>query len=243
MKPKIVTLDTLNKVDPSHDCFIIKESLPRKICTEIVAFLKEFSIKNAENERFRGENWHYIVRSHNNFFDSFLFNELSTLNFPLLTLAYKNLFDLYRNLGESTDLNNFEREITISDFKTDFRVINPLVFWYFNEKSQFGFHKHDMRNQKFQLLTNLTQPKHDYIGGQTWVYMGEGKPDLTDAHFEEKCVIFGDEFDIGDTFSFPYDKWHKVDRCFDAAYTNGNRVSLLMPLGFRNSEDYKNEVL
>jgi len=243
MKPKIVTLETINQVDPSCECFIIKNTLSKEICSALVEYLEKFANENAENLKFSGENWHYLVRSNNNFFNSFLFNDLSKLNFSLLTSAYKNLFNLYNKLGESTFHNDFQKEIKISDFVTNYRTINPLVFYYFNQKSQFGFHKHDIRNQKFQLLTNLTQPKYDYLGGETWVYMAQGKPDLNDIFLEEKCVVFGEEFEIGDTFSFPYDKWHKVERCFDASYKDGKRVSLLMPLGARNNKEYKNEVL
>ncbi len=201
------------------------------------------TIEIAENTRFRGENWHYYIREHGNFFDSFLFNGLAKLDYEPLTLAYKNLFNIYNLLGESTELNDFEKEISITDFNTNFRTINPLAFWYVNGQSKFSFHKHDIRNQKFQLLTNLTQPDIDYIGGETWVYMGNGKPNLYDKNLRDQCVIFGNEFEIGDTFSFPYDKWHKVNMSFDATCIGGARVSLLMPLGIRNSKEYKNEFL
>jgi hypothetical protein len=243
MKPRIITSESLSDVDPSKECFVLKNSLDKNLCLEIVEFLKEFSKKHDENIRHNGENWHYFVRSNNNYFDSFLFNELCSLKFEPLIFAYKNLYNLYNLLGESTEINDFEKEIKISNFKTDFRIINPLVFCYFNEKSQFGFHKHDIRNQKFQLLTNLTQPNHDYLGGDTWVYMVDGKPDPNDVYLKEKCVIFDNEFELGDTFCFPYDKWHKVDQCFDASYKGGARFSLLMPLGVRNNEEYSNEII
>ena len=242
MRPKIVTIETLQQVDPTKECFVIKKTLDEEICIKLVDYLRNFAKENKKNKKTKGENWHYSVNSNGNFFETFLFNDLAKLDFSLLTLAYKNLFDIYNILGEHTVINDFNKEITISDFFGDFRIINPLVFWYFNEKSDFGFHKHDIRNQKFQLLTNLTQPKYDYDSGETWVYMGDGKPNLYDKSLKEKCVIFGDEFEIGDTFSFPYDRWHKVVKCVDSAYKNGNRVSLLMPLGPRNN-NYKNEIL
>jgi len=243
MKPKIITLDKLDTVDPASECFIVKNTLSKEECKSIVDFLHVFMMQNDENVRYRGENWHYFVRSNNNYFDSFLFNDLSSLGSSLLTSAYFNLFKLYNTLGESTFYNDFGREITISDFTTTFKVINPLVFWYLNSRSKFGFHKHDVRSQKFQLLTNLTQPGYDYLGGETWVYMSKGKPDLSDCNLKDKCVVFDEDFEIGDTFSFPYDRWHKVESSFDASYTGGKRISLLMPLGARNNTNYKNEYL
>lgn len=201
-----------------------------------------FNIKCRECE-IQGENWHYIVKSNENYFDSFLFNDLEKLDFPALTSTYRKLFYYYQKLGEKTFYNDFEKEIGINDFKTDFKTINPLVFWYYNQKSVFNFHKHDIKNQRFQLLTNLTQPGYDYSAGETLVYMGEGKPDLKDDSLREKCIIFGDEFEIGDVFSFPYDRWHMVNKSFDCKYENGARVSLLMPLGMRNDQNSKNELL
>ena len=93
------------------------------------------------------------------------------------------------------------------------------------------------------MLTNLAQPKHDYIGGEIWVYMGDSEPNLNDDFLEEKCVVLGDKFEIGDNFAFPYDKWHKVHENFNATYQNGRRISLLIPLACRNNEENKNKVL
>jgi hypothetical protein len=167
MRPKIVTTQTLHLIDPAVDCFIIKNTLTKKMCCELVAYLKCFAYLNRDHSRVKGENWHYMLNVKDITFDYFTFNELEKLDFPLLTDAYQNLFNLYNILGEKTFYNDFKKEIKISDFATDFRTICPLVFWYFNGLSKFDFHKHDIRNQKFQLLTNLTQPNYDYIGGET----------------------------------------------------------------------------
>jgi len=163
--------------------------------------------------------------------------------------AYKKLFDIYNQLGEETDSNNFDIDCKNSEFITEYKIINPLVFWYYNNKSKFGFHKHDLRNQKFQLLLNLTQPGIDYIEGETLIYMGEGRPDLNSQNITEECCIFGSEFEAGDIFSFPYGLWHRVNMpksiVSKANSTEGcdARVSLLMPLARRNAVGYSNEVI
>jgi hypothetical protein len=243
LKPTIISQSELNRVDPTKECFIIKNVMPVSDCYEIVEYLTLFSKEHEENKKVHGENWHYYVRTNGNFFDSFLFNELSRIESKTLIKAYKKLFDFYNLFGEKTELNNFEEETKISDFYTQYRIINPLVFYYFVQKSQFGFHKHDSRNQKFQLLMNLTQPGVDYIGGETWVYMGADKPNIKNPHLIDECIVFGKEFEIGDVYSFPYHLWHKVEMPLQAKSDINARVSLLMPLGVRNSSDYPNENL
>ena len=243
MKPTIITIRELRSVNPSTDCFIIKNALPIDSCVRIVEFLNFFSANFAENVKSAGQNWRYFPKNNGNFFETYIFNELDLIDSAFLFEAFRRLFDLYNMLGEATFLNDFERETKISSFSTDFRIINPLVFRYPTEKSRFGFHKHDSRNQKFQLLTNLTMPGIDYVGGETWVYMQEGRPDIYDPKLSEKCVIFGEEFQMGDTLSFPYHYWHQVLTPKDAIYKGGKRISLLMPLGCRNSEDFPNEYL
>lgn len=245
MKPKIININSLSSVDPTKDCFIIKDVLDPKICTQITNQLVKFSDDNPENFRVNGENWHYFVRSHGNYFDSFIFNDLDKLGSSELKFAFRMLYNLYKDFGASTFCSDFEKEIKISDFVTDYSVINPLVFRYFNEKSIFGFHKHDPRNQKFQLLMNLSSPGVDYVGGYTYVYMNDSKPNLDCIDYERDCVIFDEDFSIGDVFSFPYHLWHKVDMPLNSESVTGlgARFSLLMPLGHRNSEKYKNEVI
>jgi hypothetical protein len=244
VKPLIVTLDTLSQVDPVRDCFIIKKVFDAEFCESISRFLIRFSAINPENHKVDGENWHYWVKTNGNSFDSFIFNSLDKLNERPLTDAYRKLFHIYTLLGESTHLKDFDKEIKIDDYHTDYRVINPLVFFYAVNSSNFNFHKHDSRNQKFQLLLNLTQPNIDYCNGKTWVYLEDGKPDPRDPSLVDKCCVFGDEFEAGDVFSFPYHRWHKVDKPTNAAASGINaRISLLMPLGKRNSAEYPNEYL
>jgi len=242
MQPHIISKSDIHKIDFSKECVIIKEFFTSNECTEVSEFLKKFKKHNEENFKSDGENWHYTVKSNGNCFQTFIFNELCGISFLPLVNMYQSLFNLYIDLGECNNMNTFAKQIATNDFSTNKRIINPLVFSYPVGLSNFGWHKHDIRAQKFQLLANLSIPEFDYTGGETFVYMAEGKPDKQE-NSEEKCVIFDKKFDQGDIFSFPYDKWHKVNPTESSKVSNGQRTSMLMPLGARNSEQYKNEFL
>lgn len=238
-----VSYKDLGKValDPTRDCIVIRDVLNEGHCDYLVDFLTRFSKDNAPNQRLGGENWHYFVSSKGNSFDSFLFNNLKGLGDAKLTEAYGTLYKIYNVMGERTHYDNFELETGI-DNVLEHRMINPLVFYYPAETSNFGWHKHDIRNQKFQLLCNLTQPGIDYTQGETWIYMADGKPDPDDPKLKEKCVVFGNNFEKGDVFSFPFQCWHKVLPTKKGESKTNARVSLLMPLAARSGE-YKNEYL
>lgn len=100
---KIVTQKTLEDINPLKECFIIKNTLDKKLCLEIVDFLNYFKRNLDENIRKNGENWYYLVRSNNNYFASYLFNELHRLKFEPLRFAFENLYNL---LGENTEINS-----------------------------------------------------------------------------------------------------------------------------------------
>lgn len=243
IKARQISINELNKVDPLTDCFIIKNVFSKQKCDRVINFLKRFSSENKENERVAGQNWHYLVRSNNNFFDSYIFNSLASLDCFELKLMYRRLYELYNFFGGKTFVNDFDKEIKIQDFTTNYKIIQPLCFWYFNNKSTFNWHKHDLLNQKFQLVTNLTQPGFDYKEGETLVYTGIGKPINDNSLNCEEVTEFGSNFEKGDVFSFPYGFWHKVKTSKTTGLGIDARVSLLMPIGYRNNDIVKNEFI
>ena len=225
---KIITINELDKVDPANECFIIKKVFDINRCDTLLKYLSDFSNSNPDNARQGGENWHYWVTSHGNNFDSFLFQDLNGLNYPLIKEFYRQLFHIYGKLGEHTHYNDFDMECSLQEDYV--KTINPLIFWYKAGISKFGWHKHPADNQKFQLLCNLTVPGVDYSGGETLIYMGKDKP--TPNNLDE-CETFGANFEKGDVFGFPYSKWHKVNDVKAGAGGITSRVSLLMPLAKR----------
>jgi len=235
---KQISLEQLSAVDPDRECFIIKSVIAPPTCRAIVKFLDHFSSLAAPNERCGSENWWYDVSDRGNSFRSFMFYELGQVGSPDLLETYRTIFNLYRHFGEAGELEGFDQLISDSSFTTNYRTINPLVFSYPCGTSNFGWHRHDARNQRFQLLLNVTAPNRDYRGGETLVYMGDGRPELADDGY----VCFGEEFSLGDIFSFPYDRWHKVNPTSQAGGA-GKRVSVLMPLAVRNNPEYRNEYL
>jgi len=244
IKPKIITIDKIGKIDPKNDCFIIKKYIDKELCFKLKEYTLSLKKKYAPNEKFEGENWYYKVSKNRTEFIHYMFNELEVIKNKKLTSVYKKIFDLYALLGEFTHYNNFESEIKIKDSHTEYKIINPLIFHYENNKSIFEFHKHDARTQAFQLLVNLSQPGVDYNEGETIVYMQDKRPDiLNNKDLYENSCVFGDEFEMGDLFSFPYNKWHMVKTPVSCSEESSGRMSLLMPLSRRNNENYKNEYL
>ena len=229
---KIISKPDLNTVNAEHECFIIKNVFHPDHCDDLLIFLDNFSKSNANNEKYMGENWHYWVTANGNNFDSFLFQNLNGIEFPLIKNFYREIFSLYKSLGEKTYYDDFNKECGLQEDAV--KMINPLIFWYKAGLSKFGWHKHPSSNQKFQLLSNLTSPGIDYTGGETYIYMGDGPPEQGNL---DNCEIFGFQFEKGDVFSFPYDRWHKVNSIQNGSGGWQSRVSLLMPLGKRSGGD------
>jgi len=171
-------------------------------------------------------------------FQSFLFNELSKIDNLNIKCVYEKLWNIYQECGEPVDFHTFESAIRSID--NNCHHINPLVFRYFGESSNFGWHKHPGKNNRFQLLINLSRPGIDYTAGETMVWMGEGKPTFLEGTAAEakkidEMEIFDSRFEQGDLFSFPYTKWHRVSKLGDFEELNKEqeRVSLLMPIARR----------
>jgi hypothetical protein len=225
---KIISIDELGSIDAKKECFIIKNAFPKTSCDKIVTYLQHKLSSTRPNEKFEGNNWHYTVDKKNTYFHSFILNELSKTSSPELNSAYKKLFELYANLGEKIQ-GQFEDLYGNTD-ATDVKTINPLVFVYPAGTGTFDWHQHPPEFQSFQLLMNLTQPNLDYSGGHTHVKINAELTDIFDSNFEK-----------GDVFSFPYDRWHKVDPIFPGQGELKARISLLMPLHPRKglSTNYK----
>ncbi len=43
INPKIISKDSFRDVDPTSECFIIKDTFDKNLCVELVNFLKQFS--------------------------------------------------------------------------------------------------------------------------------------------------------------------------------------------------------
>jgi hypothetical protein len=215
---KIVSLSELDTVDATHDCFIVKRVFDESKCRRLVADLGAFLRQTADNERLRGENWHYRAIKEGIEFDSFLFQDVRQFGNALLMHFYERLFELYGALGESFPIERFEHQIGPID-AANVKTINPAVLWYPAGVGKFAAHRHPDEHQKFQLLANLTQPGLDYRGGETVV-------ELTEDHTER----FDDRFERGDVLGFPYSRWHSVNAVLPGTSELKARVSLLMPL-------------
>jgi len=217
---KVISQHELGTVDPKAECFIVKNTLPTADCDAIVATLKQALTDKAPNERFSGNNWYYNVSKQGTHFHSFLLNDIASLQCPPTLKAFETLYRFYQALGD--DIRGDFHEHTQTELPADQKTINPLVFWYPTGTGCFDWHQHPPVHQKFQLLINLTQPGIDYHGGHTHVR-------LTD----EETAVFDAAFEKGDMFSFPYDRWHKVEpiECADTTEASLQaRISLLMPL-------------
>lgn len=214
---KIIQSSQLAEVNPTLECFIVKNVIADLECEKIIAYLSEKLNSFEENQKFEGNNWYYDAKKEDTYFHSFLFNQLSTVSCISIIDAYKKLFEYYKFLGQDIE-GNFEYHMS-SDLLEHVKTINPLVFWYPAGVGRFDWHQHPPQYQKFQLLLNLTQPNLDYVGGHTHVKLNE-----------DQVEIFNENFGKGDVFSFPYTLWHKVEPVLKSVGALKARVSLLMPL-------------
>jgi hypothetical protein len=141
---------------------------------------------------------------------------------PNLKLIFISIFKIYQFYGLIEEDLDFDKMRTpASDTQI---AINPIVFFYPAGTGIFEWHTHDPEFQSFQLLANLTQPKIDYLGGETQILMPN-----------ESCKAFDHNFEQGDIFSFPYSYPHRVlpvtSPSTDSDFSHeGARISVLMPI-------------
>jgi hypothetical protein len=240
---KKINLNELYKVNARKDIFIIKNYFSKDHCNYLINFFLDLLKTYKNEERISGNNWYSDVNKNESRLKAFYLYDLERLNNKKLTETFRKMYSTYKLMGYSTYLDDFEKEITISE-ATNYKMINPAVFVYPADNSNLKWHKHSDEIQKSQLLLNLTQPNEDYSNGETLFY-NNGKPKKEDINTFNNSTICGDNLKKGDILSFPYTKWHKVHPTHNSGKKNSIncRMSLILPLSIRHSDKYPNEYL
>jgi hypothetical protein len=128
--------EAVNSINSATMPFIVKGFVDKVACDAVLVELQNYQLKFRQNERFHGDNWHYLVNKKDIQFTSFSFNSLNSLPSSNLVSMYSKMFDAYTVLGDDIQ-QDFEFH---TQNNLDGRTINPLVFWYPHSIGQFDWH-------------------------------------------------------------------------------------------------------
>jgi len=224
---KYIKINELNQVNPEKDIFVIKNVVKKSICADLNKWIN-FQLKNKKpNTSISSKNnWFYRVNKGNTYFSSFILNEFKKIKSKSVHIVFEELFKIYLKLGlkeplKIKNLNQFRKEFYKNELGNHEITFHPYIFSYDCGTGKFAWHSHKPVFQKFQLLLNTTMPNKDYFGGETDMIVSNKKKE-----------VFGDNFQQGDIFSFPYHLKHRVRKLdfTNAKNALNKRNSILMPI-------------